>query len=219
MKSQIYFFRLFEPISTGLKAPGISILFILLFLIISFINIRAAENYINPVLPPVALCKNISVRLGPGGSVTISGSDVNSGSYDLDGTIVSLIVTPNTFSCAQKGSNAVVLMVTDNEGLSSTCNAIVTVEDRTPPVMMCKNYTVSLNASGTGTVTPTDLNNGSSDNCPGGLFLYLDRSTFSCADVGSPVPVSLVGTDASGNSSSCVSQVTVIDLVPPVINS
>ena len=219
MKSQIYFCRLFEPISTGLKAPGISVLFILLFLIISLINIRATEKDTNPVLPPVALCKNISVRLGPGGSVTISGSDVNSGSYDPDGTIVSLIVTPNTFSCAQKGSNAVVLTVTDNEGLSSTCNAIVTVEDRTPPVMMCKNYTVSLNASGTGTVTPADLNNGSSDNCPGGLFLYLDRSTFSCADVGSPVPVTLVGTDASGNSSSCISQVTVIDMVPPVINS
>jgi large repetitive protein len=219
MKSPAYLYRLFDSLKTGQKASGTSFLLVLLFLIISFFNISGAEKDINPVLPPVALCKNITVQLGPGGSVTISGSDVNSGSYDPDGTITSLVVTPNTFSCAQIGSNPVILTVTDDEGLSSTCNATVTVEDRTPPVMICKNFTVSLNASGSGTVTAADLNNGSSDNCPGGLSLFLNRSTFSCTEVGSPVPVTLVGTDASGNSSSCISQVTVVDMVPPVINS
>ncbi len=173
----------------------------------------------DPVLPPVAICKNISVQLGPGGNVTISGSDINGGSYDPDGTITSLTVSPDNFTCLQKGPNSVVLTVTDNEGLSSTCTATVTVEDRIPPVMICRNHTVYLDASGNGTITSTDLNNGSADNCASGLFLYISRTSFSCSDIGSPVAVTLIGTDASGNSSSCISQVTVLDTVSPVVNT
>ena len=154
----------------------------------------------------------------PGGTVTITGAEVNAGSYDPDGTITSLAVSPNTFNCSQTGSNSVVLTVTDNEGLSSTCNATVTVEDKTPPVMICRNYTLYLDASGKGTLSAADINNGSSDNCSAGLFVYLSRTGFNCSDIGSPVDVTLIGTDASGNSSSCTSQVTVLDTISPVIN-
>jgi gliding motility-associated-like protein len=179
---------------------------------------KAAETVISPVLPPVAVCKNISVQLGTGGTVTITGSDVNGGSYDPDGTITSMVVSPNTFNCSQTGTNSVTLTVTDNEGLTSTCSAVVTVEDKLPPVMICRNYTVYLNNAGNGTLTSADINNGSSDNCASGLFMYLSKTDFYCSDIDSPVTVTLTGTDASGNSSSCTSQITVLDTISPVIN-
>jgi hypothetical protein len=129
-----------------------------------------------------------------------------------------MAVSPNTFNCSQIGPNSVTLTVTDNEGLSSSCNATVTVEDKTPPLMKCRNYTVYLDATGKGTLTFADINNGSSDNCPSGLFMYISKTDFSCSDIGSPIIVNLIGTDASGNSSSCSSQITVLDTISPVIN-
>jgi len=184
----------------------------------SVIDADASWLYHDPALPPIAICKNISVQLGPAGSISISGSDVDGGSYDPDGTIASLTVSPNTFSCSQVGPNTVIMTVTDNEGLNSTCSATVTVEDKIPPVMTCRDYTLYLNAAGTGTLAAADINNGSADNCSSPLFLYLSRTNFNCTDIGAPVPVTLIGTDASGNSASCTSMVTVMDNVAPVIN-
>lgn len=171
----------------------------------------------NPVLPPVALCRVASAILGPAGSVTISASDVDGGSYDPDGVIVSRTVTPNTFTCAQLGANTVTLTVTDNEGLTSTCTTTVMVSDRTVPESRCKNATVYLDLSGKAFISVADIDNGSTDNCSEGFYQYLSRSVFSCSDIGSPVPVTLTSTDGSGNSSSCVAQVTVLDTIAPKV--
>jgi gliding motility-associated-like protein len=179
---------------------------------------EAVVNSGNPVLPPVAVCKNITVQLGTGGTVSINASDVDAGSYDPDGTITNLAVSPNAFNCSHKGSNTVVLTVTDNEGLTATCSATVTVEDKTAPVMACRNFTLYLDIAGSATLSVSDINNGSSDNCSSGLFFYLSKTSFDCSDIGSPVEVTLFGTDAAGNSSSCTSQVTILDTISPVIN-
>lgn len=198
-----------------LKPPILLILFIFMTFPTESV---AATNFRSPLLPPVAVCKNISVKLGTGGSVTISAAEINAGSYDPDGTVTTLAVSPNTFNCSHKGSNIVVLTVTDNEGLTATCSATVTVEDKTAPVMVCRNFTLYLDATGSATLSVNDINNGSSDNCSSGLFFYLSKTTFDCSDVGSPVEVTLIGTDAAGNSSSCTSQVTILDTISPVIN-
>ncbi|NMC39457.1 MAG: T9SS type B sorting domain-containing protein [Bacteroidales bacterium] len=179
--------------------------------------IESSSQAQNPVLPPVALCRSINVILGPSGTVTISGSDVDGGSYDPDGTIVSRSVNPSTFYCTQLGANTVTLSVTDSEGLSSTCTTTVMVSDRTAPVVQCKNATAYLDISGKASISVADINNGSSDNCTAGFYLFLSRSVFDCQDIGSPVQITLTGTDGSGNSSSCVAQVTVLDTIAPRI--
>lgn len=218
MKPVICYYRLPVSIALVQKVVRAPILLGLLILLVSANVTKASVTLFRPVLAPVAVCKNISVQLGTSGTVTITGNDVNGGSYDPDGTITSLVVTPNTFNCSQTGPNSVTLTVTDNEGKSSVCNATVTVEDKIPPVMICRNYSVYLDAAGKGTLTMTDINNGSSDNCVAGLFMYISKTDFSCSDIGSPVTVNLIGTDVSGNSSSCTSQITVLDTISPVIN-
>jgi large repetitive protein len=218
MKPVICFNRFSVSITLVQKMLKPPILYGLSILLASLNNPNAEASVKSPALPPVAVCKNISVSLGPTGTVAITGSDVNGGSYDPDGTITTMSVSPNTFNCSQIGPNQVILTVTDNEGKSSTCNATVTVEDKTPPVMICRNYSVYLDALGNGTLTAADLNNGSSDNCSAGLLMYLSKTDFNCSDIGSPVTINLIGTDASGNSSSCSSQITVLDTISPVIN-
>ncbi|MDX9811136.1 MAG: hypothetical protein RBU28_02020, partial [Bacteroidales bacterium] len=169
-------------------------------------------------IPPVALCRNIVVQLNASGSASITGADIDGGSYDPDGQIVSFTASPESFTCASLGQNSVTLTVVDNTGLSSTCTATVTVIDRISPAVTCKNITVDLDNAGTARITPADVINSASDNCSATLNFTLSRSSFTCSDIGAPVPVTITATDASGNSSSCTATVTVMDLMPPVIN-
>ncbi len=217
MKSAKCFWKASAPamlMPEALKLPAI--LLFLLFGAPGYSSIPVLNS--KPVLPPVALCKNITLVIGTGGTVSISPADINAGSYDPDGTITSMSVTPNLFSCSQKGVNSVILTVTDNEGLSASCTAQVSVEDKMVPAVVCRDYTLYLNAAGKGSLVPSDIDNGSSDNCASGLFFYLSKTDFTCTDTGSPVTVTLIGTDGSGNSSSCTSQITVLDTISPVIN-
>jgi HYR domain/Secretion system C-terminal sorting domain/SprB repeat len=59
--------------------------------------------------------------------------------------------------------------------------------------------------------------NGSTDNC-GNLTITTVPATFDCTDVGSTVSVTTTVTDESGNSSSCISNVTIADSLGPVID-
>jgi hypothetical protein len=95
----------------------------------------------------------------------------------------------------------------------------VTVLDKQAPVAAARNVTVAL-VNGQATITPTQVNNGSSDNCTSAatLGLSLDKTTFTCANIG-PNTVMLTVTDASGNQRTAPATVTVTGTVPqPVIS-
>src|SRR5660397_57351 len=95
-----------------------------------------------------------------------------------------------------------------------TCTATVTVEDNVDPVAICKAATVQLDASGNGSITTGDIDNGSNDAC-GIAGLALDITSFDCSNVG-PNTVTLTVTDNNSNSSTCTATVTVEDNVDPV---
>ena len=165
--------------------------------------------------PPTAVCQDIDVYLDGTGNVSITGADIDGGSFDSDG-IASLVANPNTFTCAEAGVNVVILTVTDNAGMSSTCNANVTVYDTISPVAIARDITAYLNASGNVTVLPADVDNGSSDACGIASFL-LDIADFDCSTLG-PNAVVLSVIDNNGNSSTATATVTVVDTVAPVAN-
>ncbi|MEN9002811.1 MAG: HYR domain-containing protein, partial [Flavobacteriales bacterium] len=112
------------------------------------------------------------------------------------------------------GANTVTLTATDAQGLTSTCTTTVTVLDTLAQVMVCQSVTVNLDASGNATITTSDVNNGSADNCSG-VTLSLSQTTFTCADLGANM-VTLTGTDAAGNTSTCMATVTVVDAINPI---
>ena len=77
---------------------------------------------------PIANCQNITVQLGTNGEASIGEDAVNDGSTDACGGLT-FDTDITSFDCADVGGIAVVLTVTDANGNSATCNAIVTVDD------------------------------------------------------------------------------------------
>ncbi|MBK7337305.1 MAG: HYR domain-containing protein [Saprospirales bacterium] len=84
---------------------------------------------------PTAICQNLTIQLDKFGNATITGLQVNNGSFDncAPAYTLSYAVSPNTFTCADLGDNLVTLTVTDPCGNSSTCTAIVTIEEGIAP--------------------------------------------------------------------------------------
>ncbi|NOR29062.1 MAG: hypothetical protein GQ540_11100, partial [Lutibacter sp.] len=163
---------------------------------------------------PTAITQDITVNLDGTGNLTIAAADVNNLSTDNCG-ISSLSVSPNTFTCANFGDNVVTFTVTDASGNSASTTATVTVEDTVVPVVNTQNITVQLDGTGNVTITPVQIENGSTDAC--GIANYsLDIDEFTCEDAGENT-VTLTVTDVNGNSNSATATVTVQDVTAPVV--
>jgi hypothetical protein len=85
-------------------------------------------------------------------------------------------------SCPQEYTINRTWTATDACGNSSTCAQVITVDDSTPPMAICQNITVHLDENGMATITPEDIDNGSTDNCSDNLDLAIDISSFDCDD-------------------------------------
>lgn len=175
-------------------------------------SICTAKVIVLDNIAPAAICQDVTVQLDASGNASISTSDVNNGSSDACG-IASMSLSNTSFACSDVGSNTVTLTVTDVNGNSSTCTSTVTVRDNIAPTALCQDVTVQLDASGNGSISTSDINNGSSDNCSI-ASISLSNTSFDCSDVGANT-VTLTVTDVNGNSSTCTSTVTVQDNVAP----
>jgi hypothetical protein len=111
------------------------------------------------------------------------------------------------------GSTTVTYTAIDGVGNVGTHTFTVNVVDTQAPTAKCKDITLSLDAMGSATVTAPQVDNLSTDNC---FFSYSSGSaTYNCTNLG-PNNYTLQITDGSGNTATCVSVVTVQDLIPPV---
>ena len=172
--------------------------------------------------PPVAVCGSDTAFVGSG-PVTVSGNSLDAGSFDVCPPIIDRWIgaqfNPNPiYSCADLGIDTVVLVVSDPSGNIASCDsAVVFIVDTVAPIAVCQNFTLNLDASGNGTLLPTDIDGGSSDICGidsldvnGGSSLVFD-----CSHVNAPQTVTLNLYDVSGNTNSCTADVTVVDVTPP----
>ena len=165
---------------------------------------------------PIASCQDISVQLNNMGSVMIDANDVDNGSTAACG-LQSLSIDNNSFDCVNIGTNTILLTVTDLQNNTSSCSAIVTVQDVLPPSAICQDIAVSLDASGTATIAENQADSGSIDECTTSLIFDTDVTSFDCTNIGSNLVILSV-TDESNNSATCNSTVTVNDVVVPVAN-
>ncbi len=159
------------------------------------------------VTPPNAQCENYTVGLDSNGNAFIIQGNVNDNSTD-DCNIESFELDVTNFTCADIGNNPVNLTVTDFSGNASVCQAIVTVEDNYPPDANCQNINIEVESNGTTAITAQQIDDFSNDNCGVIASMEIDRTEFTCADIGANL-VTLTVMDNYGNSSSCSAYVFV----------
>ena len=174
----------------------------------------SATVTIQDTVPPVALCQNGEVFLDGTGHATLSVAQIDSGSYDNCG-IASIVLSQTAYDCAFTGYEPVTLTVTDIAGNVATCTGLVYVWDTIRPLVVCQNLTVALSEIGFATITPAQVLVSASDNCYI-VGTTLSDNAFYCSEMGVHTVV-LTAHDNNGNSSTCISTVTVVDTAAPAI--
>jgi hypothetical protein len=127
---------------------------------------ESRDNRISNRMVPVVSCQSITVSLDSRGSVTIAEDAINNGS--TGNGVLSFDTNITTFDCSDIGSPVnVVLTVTDDDGSTNFNTATVTVVDNTNPNAICSSTTstVQLDSFGDGSISVTDVDNGSNDTC------------------------------------------------------
>jgi gliding motility-associated-like protein len=168
--------------------------------------VTTASVSVADITSPIVVTRPVTVQLNAAGTATLTAAQVDNGSSD-NCSIATMTVSPNTFTCANVGSNTVTLTVTDASGNQRTGTADVTVRDQVGPTVVTRPVTVQLNAAGTASITPAQINNGSTDAC-GIASVTVNPSTFTCANIGTNM-VTLTVTDVNGNFSTGTAIVTV----------
>lgn len=180
-------------------------------------NVTVEDN-----IDPVANCATPTIFLNNAGSATLTAAQLSSGSSDncivVDSFVNVVGIGAATFNCsAIFAPQPTTLIVRDASGNTNTCNTTVNVVDTVTPTALCESsYTATLGANGLATVTPTNIDSASTDNC--GLVEYLingaNTQVYTCADVGTLGAI-LTVRDSSGNSAFCPTVITVVDNSPP----
>lgn len=115
---------------------------------------------------PEAKCKNVTIYLDAAGKASITTSQINDGSADACG-IKSLSLSKTEFDCSNKGTNTVILTVTDINDNSSTCSATVTVLDKMTPVITSVTPNPAFLWPSDRKMKNVVINTLFTDNCPG----------------------------------------------------
>ncbi len=176
------------------------------------VNIPASASCLTPVILVVTAddnCANGSLTttytvFDIGGMIVDQGNGLDASGNYLPG-IYSVLFSA-TDPCQNEGTHTVTLNVVDNIAPTAICNAVL--------------ITVSIPPTGTATLVPSQIDNGSNDNCTlqADLILSLSPNTFDCGDIGGiPETVVLTVTDANGNSATCNSLIDVVDNSPPAM--
>ena len=192
-----------------------------LFMLLYF-TLSGLSQCVNDTIPPLISCNNSNLVLNAAGIASASPYLIAGISSDnCPGLITRLIngQALDTFDCSHLGSNTAVATSIDLAGNSSSCVATITVIDTMVPVISCVNSNLVLNAAGIASASPYLIAGISSDNCGIATLLINGQTldTFDCSHLGNNTAV-LTATDLSGNTSSCVATITVIDTMVPVVS-
>jgi gliding motility-associated-like protein len=164
--------------------------------------------------PLIKVNSTITVNLNADGNGILTVEMVDDGSSDNCG-IETIFLSKTTFVCSDIGEQQVTLTVTDASGNESEQQVTISVRDAIAPTAAGRTAEIFLDENGTATLTASQVDGGSNDNCSI-ASLTIDRSSFTCSDLGDNEVV-LTVKDASGNESTVTVTVKVTDVIAPVI--
>ena len=177
------------------------------------LNTSTCQAYVTVIdnLPPdLIVNSSVNFILDNAGEVVLNPSAFDNGS--TDNCELSLSVSKDQFDCSDLGENELILTGTDASGNTSSSSVFAIILDNTAPNLVAKNIEVQLDANGSAHVNAADIDNGSFDNCGiASLEITSGQVDYTCADIGQTFAVTLTAIDHSGNTSSQIAQVTVVD--------
>ena len=161
-------------------------------------------------IPTIVCVESSDLSLGTAGTVTLNPESfwIPNSMLPCSDDIVSLSLDTMSFDCSDIGEHTLTLTATSGQGGTSTCLINVQILDKIAPLVECiPELSITIDDTGLYTLTANQLAAGSSDNC-GIVTSTINPPQFSTNDIGVQTVYYTV-TDASGNSSSCFSVVTV----------
>lgn len=125
-----------------------------------------------------------TVNLNGAATITLNQNETFTETAEAADNCSATLVTAGTVNTAKAGSYVITYDVEDASGNKGTqVKRTVKVLDTTPPKAIAKDIEVQLDANGNASITPGQIDNGSSDDS-GNVTLSLDKNTFDCDDVG-----------------------------------
>ncbi len=184
----------------------------------SALNFRTAATCIAPsnVIISNETCNTADVDWTSNGSETLW--EVLVESFNGDQVITNTTEKPFTITNLIAGRTVRVFISaicspTDKSRQSQRTFASA-LPDNSNPVVIVRDITLELDASGNGTIEPSDIDDGSSDDCAI-ASMTLSKSAFDCLDLGEN-SVFLNVSDSNGGTASAQSIVTIVDVIDPI---
>ncbi len=170
---------------------------------------------VEDTIAPIITAQDITVVLTGTGTVSITDEDVLVSGFDNCGT-VTYAISQSVFAIADAMNSPVTIQLigTDAHNNVTSIPVEITVIDPVP-VVIAQNITVLLNENGSVTITPEQVDNGSSS-IVGLSGLSLDITTFACSNIGENI-VQLSATSTLGNTTVATAVVTVEDTMAPTV--
>jgi len=163
---------------------------------------------VNDTTPPTCITQDINVVLDDQGLANITSEMIDNGSFDDCGN-VTFNLSQEEFDCDDIGQNTIILTVTDEAGIISTCPAMVIIEDKTAPIIACSvAATLELNANGMLSLSLNNLGISIEEACK--ITVEFSQQTFNCNDLGEHVITTTI-TDDGDNVVTCQTLLTVVD--------
>ncbi|MDP4763416.1 MAG: gliding motility-associated C-terminal domain-containing protein [Salibacteraceae bacterium] len=172
-----------------------------------------AHILIADTIAPKIRTQNYTAYLDINGTATVANAAIINGITD-NCAVANYNITPNSFTCADVGVNNAIISATDQNGNTATTSATISILDTIAPLVGTQNITVYLDENGTASISPSDVDNFSTDNCSISSMAVMPNA-FTCANIGINT-VMLKVTDASGNENSAIAMVTVFDTISPI---
>ncbi|MBM3919239.1 MAG: hypothetical protein FJ344_07040, partial [Sphingomonadales bacterium] len=173
------------------------------------------------VQPPQVLLQQTTLYLNGSGIAVVSPATVIDTAIDNCSNFTFLLsnatVSQQFFNCTNIGVNQLAVQVRDQAGNLTTSYTQLNVIDSIIPEVFTRPVVLTLNSAGLSFLSVAQVNNGSRDNC-GIASMTLNRTTFSCADLGMQ-QIQLLITDYSGNTATATSNITIIDTTPPQLSA
>ena len=190
-----------------------------------------ADITVEDNVPPTAACNSFNVALITTSvvvydyQVNAASADACNGLVDIDDIEIARVINgvvgtygdDVTFGCADAGMQNVRLRATDDVGLMSVCNAVITIQETQPPVFTsvppspsfveCDQYT-------TDGPIPADAMVMTEDNCGASEVTISDSGSLGSCNTGT-ITRTYTATDAGGNTSTAQIIVIVQDTTSP----